>query len=107
MSLSKKSGNSKKHAFDILASVAGELLQECKTFVPPNCKEDQQNTPKNAVLKEQEDERQSSKCNHFDQETYDEKTSIHGYHQIYTLNKFSHVQDQFNLKAYSSLKSFD
>ncbi|XWS67082.1 hypothetical protein CRYUN_Cryun05aG0256100 [Craigia yunnanensis] len=103
----KKIGNSQKRAFEILASVAGELLQECKTFVPPNCKEDQQNTPKNAVLKEQGDERQSSKCNHSDWETYDEKTSIHGYNQIYTLNKFSHAQNWFNLKACSSLKIFD
>ena len=103
----KKSGNSQKRAFEILASVAGELLQESKTFVPPNCKEDQQNAPKNTVLKEQEDERQSSKCNLSDQGTYDKKTFIHGYHKIYKLNKFSHAQDQFNLKACSRLKSFD
>ncbi|XVE96889.1 hypothetical protein REPUB_Repub02eG0262600 [Reevesia pubescens] len=69
---------------------------ESKTFVPPNCKENQQNTPKITILKEQED-----------QESCDEKTFIHGYHQIYTLNKFSHVQDWFNLKACSSLKSFN
>ncbi|XVF08106.1 hypothetical protein REPUB_Repub06bG0197300 [Reevesia pubescens] len=102
-----RSGNDQKCAFEILASIAGELLQESKTFVPPNCKDDLQNAPKSTVLKEQEDERQSSKCNHSDQETYDEKTFIHGYHQIYTLNKFSHAQDQFNLKDFSSLKSFD
>ncbi|XP_021289974.1 telomere repeat-binding protein 5-like isoform X3 [Herrania umbratica] len=102
----KKGGNSQKHAFEILASVAGELLQESKIFVPPNCKEDQQNTPKNIVLKER-DEGQLSKCNHSVQETHDEKTFIQGYHQIYTLNKFSHSQDRFNLKACSSIKSFD
>ncbi|XP_017977086.1 PREDICTED: telomere repeat-binding protein 5 isoform X3 [Theobroma cacao] len=102
----KKGGNSQKHAFEILASVAGELLQESKIFVPPNCEEDQQNTPKNIVLKER-DEGQLSKCNHSVQETHDEKTLIQGYHQIYTLNKFSHSQDRFNLKACSSIKSFD
>ncbi|PPR91655.1 hypothetical protein GOBAR_AA29022 [Gossypium barbadense] len=55
---------------------------------------------------EQEDEIQSSKCNLSDKETYNEKT-LSGYHQIRTVNKFSHAPDQFNLKPYSSLKGFD
>ncbi|XVE61901.1 hypothetical protein DITRI_Ditri06bG0075700 [Diplodiscus trichospermus] len=101
----KKSGNSQKCAFEILAIVAGEQLLESKTCALPNCKHDQQNAPSSTVLKEQEDERQLSKCNLSDQETYDEKTLIHGYQQIYTLDKFSHAQDLFNLKACSSLKS--
>ncbi|XVF55271.1 hypothetical protein PTKIN_Ptkin06aG0023500 [Pterospermum kingtungense] len=103
----KKSVNSHKRAFEILASVAGELLQESETFVPPNRKENQQNAPKNTVLKQQEDERQALKCNLSDQETYDEKIFVHGHLQIYRLNKFSYAQDQFNLKACSSLKNFD
>ncbi|KAL1153516.1 hypothetical protein V6Z11_A09G181700 [Gossypium hirsutum] len=102
----KKSGNNEKHAFEILVSVAGDFLQEGETFVPPNCKKDQQNACKNRVLKEQEDEIQSSKCNLSDKETYNEKT-LSGYHQIRTVNKFSHAPDQFNLKPYSSLKGFD
>ncbi|TYH03013.1 hypothetical protein ES288_A09G186700v1 [Gossypium darwinii] len=61
---------------------------------------------RNRVLKEQEDEIQSSKCNLSDKETYNEKT-LSGYHQIRTVNKFSHAPDQFNLKPYSSLKGFD
>lgn len=104
----KKIANSQKRAFEILASVAGELLQESEAFVPPNSKENQQKAPETTVLKEQEDERQSLKCNLSDQETYDEETLVHGYHQIYRLNKFSYAQEQFNLKAAcSSLKSFD
>ncbi|XP_039016302.1 telomere repeat-binding protein 5-like [Hibiscus syriacus] len=80
--IKKKSGKNQKRAFEILVSVAGELLQE------------------------QEGERQSSKFNLSDQETCDEKTSIN-YRQIYTLNKFSCAPDRFNLKACSNLKSFD
>ncbi|KAK8553730.1 hypothetical protein V6N13_072671 [Hibiscus sabdariffa] len=100
----KKSGNSQKRAFEILVSVAGELLRESRASVP----EDQQNASKNLVLKEQEDERQSLKCNISDQETCDEKTFI-SYHQIDTSNKFSCAPDRFNSKACASatLKSFD
>ncbi|GMI71300.1 TRF-like 2 [Hibiscus trionum] len=99
----KTSGNSQKRAFEILVSVAGELLQESKTSVP----EDQQIARKNLVSKEQEDERQSTKCNISDQETCDEKTFI-SYHQIDTLNKFSCAPDWFNSKAAdANLKSFD
>ncbi|XP_016669646.1 telomere repeat-binding protein 6 isoform X7 [Gossypium hirsutum] len=85
---------------------ASRSAREGETFVPPNCKKDQQNACKNRVLKEQEDEIQSSKCNLSDKETYNEKT-LSGYHQIRTVNKFSHAPDQFNLKPYSSLKGFD
>lgn len=85
---------------------ASRSAREGETFVPPNCKKDQQNACKNLVLKEQEDESQSSKCNLSDKETYNEKT-LSGYHQIRTVNKFSHAPDQFNLKPYSSLKGFD
>ncbi|KAK8512302.1 hypothetical protein V6N13_097043 [Hibiscus sabdariffa] len=97
----KKSGNSQRRAFEILVSVAGELLRESNS-VP----EDQQNARKSLVLKEQEDERQSLKCNISDQETCDEKTFI-SYHQIDTLNKFSYAPDRFNSKACATLKSFD
>lgn len=106
MPIRKKSGNSEKHAFEILVSVAGDFLQEGETFVPPNCRKDQQNACKNLVLKEQVDESQSSKCNFSDKETYNEKT-LFGYHQIRTVNKFSHASDRFNLKPFSSLKGFN
>ncbi|OMP06867.1 hypothetical protein CCACVL1_01420, partial [Corchorus capsularis] len=101
----KKCGNNQKHAFEILASVAGELLQESRYFVPPDCKEDQHGTPEITVVKDQEDERQLLNCSHSDQETYDDKTSLQ--RQIHASNKFSNVQDQSNLKSSSTLKNLN
>ncbi|KAM1352998.1 hypothetical protein FF1_032728 [Malus domestica] len=102
------------HAFEILASVAGKLLQESKDPPPTNdsCGKDQHFKFGGITKSEQQDEGSLLKEEPCELGSCDEETFlyVHGLQErrkSYTLNGVSHSQEDFSYEINSVSKSLD
>nr|TKS09648.1 hypothetical protein D5086_0000091600 [Populus alba] len=109
----KKSENNRKHAFEILASVAGEILQEEKTSALTNttCDKDLCNV-KNTIQQEQVDRGKFIIMEPLLGEPCNEKAfacipELQGHWHGNALNKFLHNQENFNSQGSFASEHFD
>ncbi|KAM4077992.1 hypothetical protein ACB094_09G001600 [Castanea mollissima] len=110
----KKCDDNQIHAFEILASVAGNILQESESSVQSNAAgvKDQNHIFYTNSKGEREDEGRSIKKDPCEGGSFDEKSfacvpGFQGHHKSYKLNEFCQAHDNISHKVGSASNAYD
>ncbi|KAF5476080.1 hypothetical protein F2P56_007822 [Juglans regia] len=109
----KKCGGNQIRAFEILASVAGTLLQESESSVPTNaaCVKDSHHILYSNIKRERGDEGESLKkdpCRHGNcsDKSFAHSPGLQEHHKSYRVNGFSHARDNHMLEIDSTSNTY-